>query len=340
MTPGAPASVWTTQAARDRAEATWHALNQRLGLAVEPVTTHLLRARIEPNTARIVLRITPGDGPPLVYKQTLAGASPAQFRAEVEAHHHMMQLFEGQAPLHVPDLIQADPDNQALIMDMAPGMTAQDALVLAETGAARHEILQRCAGWMAFLHRQTATGTAPFDPERMILRGRRALTQLRQRIFDVPQRRRFVACARRALDLAEQARGQPTTHAILHGDMNLRNLMLAPNGVWGLDFSARQPGSIGQDLARLLVNYGTFFFPPRAWQDPGADWFREARTALFDAYGPEHGSDPATAALIGLQILNDWRTIPRAPDARNVMHDRRWKGVQLMARAFLEDGGA
>ena len=167
-------------------------------------------------------------------------------------------MFEGEDALHVPALLHVDPDAQFLVMQAAEGQTAHD--LIADYDINRATVLQACGAWMGHLHRQTYERDNRVNPNVV----QASLRGLRDKVVSgesaVVGRRAFLDCAIVVDDMAEAARGQVTKLAATHGDMNLRNLIIGPQGRHGIDFGVIHTAPMAmilRDLSRISRTYFT-----------------------------------------------------------------------------------
>ena len=102
--------------------------------------------------------------------------------------------------------------------------------------------------------------------------------------------------------MAEAARGQVTKLAATHGDMNLRNLIIGPQGTHGIDFGAIHTAPIGHDLARFVANFANFFYPEDA-ADGDPQWLEDD----FDAFSLDTG--PTDGMIRRSGICCGWKSL-------------------------------
>ena len=237
-------------------------------------------------------------------------------------------MFEGEDALHVPALLHVDPDAQFLVMQAAEGQTAHD--LIADYDINRATVLQACGAWMGHWHRQTYERDNRVNPNvvQASLRGLRDKVVSGERA--VVGRRAFLDCAIVVDDMAEAARGQVTKLAATHGDMNLRNLIIGPQGTHGIDFGVIHTAPIGHDLARFIAHFANLFYPEDA-VDGEKQWLEDDLDAFFAGYGSDGRNDPAFRYLLRMEIIKDWAKVPKDPANRGA-HDRhRWMGIKFLS---------
>jgi len=309
--------------------AQWARTAPALGFALADHDLHLIRARLtDPHQRVVVLAQGRGDAPDLILKHTLAGQLYKHFDNGVVAHVRAVKVFDGEGRLHVPALLHVDPDAQFLVMQAADGETAHD--LIADDSTKRAAVLQACGAWMGHWHRQTYERDNPINPTVV----QKSLRSLRDQVAShdrgIVGRRAFLERAAVVDDMAEAARGQVTKLAATHGDMNLRNLIIGPQGTYGIDFGAIHTAPIGHDLARFFSNFANFFYPTDA-ADGDARWLENDLAAFFAGYGADGRNDPAFRYLLRMEIIKEWAKVPKDPAKRDAHHRHRWTGIQLLS---------
>ena len=235
-------------------------------------------------------------------------------------------MFEGEDALHVPALLHVDPDAQFLVMQAAEGQTAHD--LIADYDINRATVLQACGAWMGHWHRQTYERDNRVNPNvvQASLRGLRDKVVSGERA--VVGRRAFLDCAIVVDDMAEAARGQVTKLAATHGDMNLRNLIIGPQGTHGIDFGVIHTAPIGHDLARFIAHFANLFYPEASSNER---ILVHCDLDAFFASVEKLDNDPAFRYLLRMEIIKDWAKVPKDPANRGA-HDRhRWMGIKLLS---------
>jgi len=309
--------------------AVWAQVAPDLGFGNSDHQLHLVRARLRDAHQRVVL-LAQGQGgaPDLILKHSLSGQQQNHFDNGVAAHQRAYDAFADAKGLYVPQMMLVDHATQFMVMEAASGQTAHD--MIADDSTKREAVLRACGAWMGHWHRMTYERDNPVNPNVMhrTLRGLRDAVETREK--QVVGRRAFLECAARVADLAEDARGQLTKLAATHGDMNLRNFIIGPQGTYGIDFGAIHTAPIGHDLARFIANFANFFYPLDA-RDGDAAWLEADLDAFFAGYGAAGRDDPAFRYLLRMQVIKDWASIPKDQDARNALHRHRWEGIQLLS---------
>ncbi len=308
----------------------WSEVAPRLNLDPSAYSASIARAKLKDKNPRVVVRLE-GEGlPSLILKQYLDPSFIEHFRNGVQAHQRAMEAFAGQSEMGVPKLQLVDEDRLVCVMDHVAGYTAQDALGLAISQSDRAYILRACGAWLGHWHRATFVRENQITPNVM----QKFVTAQRDRVEEgtlkVPDPKRFITCSNKALETAEAARGKVTRLAITHGDMNMQNLILGPDGTFGLDFGAIHNAPIGHDLARFFVNFASYHYPDDS-SGREAEWLTRDHNAFFEGYAADAQEDPSFHYLMRTQVLKDWSTIPRSPGKRNALHQRRWRGLKILA---------
>lgn len=316
------------------AQATWAEIAPRLKLDPKDYALSMARARLHDKSKRIVVRLESTTQPTLILKQNLDGVQRNEFTNGVLAHKRALEVFEGHADFHVPKLYYVDEGRQLMILEHAAGYTAHDAMNLSITPKDRAYVLRACGAWIGHWHNFTQTRDNKITPNAMQKFVTSQMDRVKSGALTVPDPSRFVDCAEKTLAIAEAARGQITMLAATHGDMTPRNLILGPDGTFGIDFGAIHTAPIGHDLARFFVSLANFHFPDDATQgDP--NWLAKDHADFFEGYGIQHQDDPSFYYLMRTQILKEWAGIPKDPGKRNKQHKRRWSGTKLLVELLF-----
>ena len=309
--------------------ALWERTAPALGFALTNHDLHLIRARFSDPHQRVVISAQGhGDIPDLILKHSLAGQHQKHFDNEVAVHVRAADGFEDEDALHVPALLHVDLEAQFQVMQAADGQTAHD--LIADYDTSRATVLQACGAWMGHWHRQTYERDNRVNPNvvQASLRGLRDKVVSGERA--VVGQRAFLDCAAVVDDMAEAARGQVTKLAATHGEMNLRNFIIGPQGTYGIDFGAIHTAPIGHDLARFVANFANFFYPLDA-ADADVQWLEDDLDAFFAGYGAHGRDDPVFRYLLRMQIIKGWASTLKDSGSRNALHRHRWAGIQLLS---------
>lgn len=175
-------------------------------------------------------------------------------------------------------------------------------------------VMQAAGAWLGALHRGRVQPPAPFDPAP-------ALWPLIRKARQAPPPRpdAFAALLARIKDLAPQVHGRPMPQAIIHCDMTLGNLLIAPGCTTGIDLENDSPAPVARDLAMLLVDHEVWFGPQPA-----------ALSAFWQAYGMDMRDDPALGFFIALGLSRLWQEMPPDPERDTPRRGHVWAGLQAM----------
>ncbi len=312
------------------ARAAWPHLGRAAGLPEGGQRLDVIRTRSQRAATRTVLTVTgPGHGG-LVLKHA-PDESAARFDSQMAVHQRAEAAFEGVEGLGVPRLLAADRARRAWLMERVPGLTVQDAMQLAD-GAGRLALLEQAGRWLGHLHRSGEIQFGRHKPGPLLKQVTLWEAALADGTMPVLDQTRFRALMAHTRALAEASRGVKVTRTVVHGDANLRNLIVEGGQVWGIDMGAARLRPPPVDLARLLVWHETFFGPVDG--DP-VDTPEAARAALLAGHGGRWRDSSALAPYLAVELLRLWRSVPVSFMARGMLHHRRWAGVQRMAARLL-----
>lgn len=328
---GNPATAEQAEAA---AQAAWPALANAAGLDPAGYDVSILRTRVQRGEARTLLLVQAEGRPSLILKHA-EGEADGWFESQIAAHRRAHEIFADAPGLTVPDLLAVDTDRRAMLMEHVAGQTAHDAIAQAPDAAMRLDILRACARWAGHLHRGGEVKFGRVRPDRAL----RQMAEWRASVTGgevrIPDRDRFLSLLDRVTAHAEAARDRKTTRVAVHGDLSLRNVMVGPDGVTGIDFGTTGLQSPAADLARLLVMYATFFGPSA--QAGAPDDLAAARAAVLGAHAGRWRDGVELTHLLGVDVLRIWLSIPPHRWSRGATKQRRWRGISAIADALLTD---
>ncbi len=305
-----------------------------LGRRARAMVPTCLSCRSLPEGLRLVLLFSPGKSAEaaqenLVYKYKSAPTDPARFQAEIAAHRRAFQVM---GAARVPELLSVDEKAQSLLLRHVPGQTVQDALELADLGLADAEDAMRRAGaWIGAFHRATRRETRRIQPDAMRRWAEEMTEQVRRRQTDVPRRDLFLKYAAEIPAFCEAARGAETPISESHGDFHLRNLILARDSVYGVDFCETSLRPPAHDLSMFVLRYRVRFGGPAEAAPLRAFW---------EGYGGQEEVAAAFRYLLPIQLLSDWRRIPKKRDARSAGQQRQLRGLLRLAEEVFSGSTA
>lgn len=313
--------------------AEWRALAPKVAPGAADAPAEVLKARLGPKEARVVLRID--AAPALVFKRSFRGLEPAAFADALRGHREAEAALAGHRTARVPALRHGDPDRQCLVIEHAPGLTAQETMLLDyEDPARRRAALARAGAWLAAFHGAMPTPAHPFDPSHVVRFSGQLAEMAETRAEGVARRKDFLAAVARFHDWAEEFRGRQIRTARTHGDIHLRNLVFDGDVTWGFDFRHAHSAPIGYDVAALLVDHATQFADLRRLA-PGALLPDDELAAFFEGYGSAAAGDAGIAVMGRLRVLQAWFHMPRRKEDRHELQHHRFQALMRIARGMF-----
>ncbi|GGH55516.1 phosphotransferase [Frigidibacter albus] len=319
------------------AMALWPRLAAMAEVPVDGYAPKMLSWRDEPTRRRIVLEMTAPGHPPLVLKLAPLPADPALFSGSLAAQQAALRAMGG----GVPRVLAALPESHALLMERVPGDTAAAIMEQATRPEQLDDALEACGAWLSRFHTATDAGMRAYRPRAVcdhLARQRDAVEAGRRQ---VPLAREFLALSDRVIAEGARYDGLPARAGGRHGDMNLRNLVLAGDppgqgGAWGLDFAPAQSAPVGHDVARLLLNYAVTCTDPE--QIPEGEVLPpRALVAFFKGYAFSGCDDASIGFLLRNQIVADWARIPAAAAKSDLLQQIRLAALRAIARRAFPD---
>ncbi|SIS52320.1 Phosphotransferase enzyme family protein [Roseivivax lentus] len=308
--------------------ALWPGLAAEIGERPEAWQVSELARREDARVARILLRLSRDGADPMVLKHEARPRRPADFAHAMEMHLAAMEAL----PEGVPALLAADPEAQVCLMAHAPGPNLSVAL---RDGRADHaSLLVRAGAWVSGFHRGGFGERRIFQPKFTLRYLGQIVSEVEAHARQVADRAAFLDAARALMARQAAFEGQQTVSARTHGDLHLRNLIVGPQTVWGIDFAGGNQAPVGHDIARLLVDYATLYAPLDRIA-PGAVLPAEAQAAFFAGYDLVGADDPSVRLLLRHRVLADWWGLPAHSGSRSAAQDRRYRRLMpLAARVF------
>jgi hypothetical protein len=309
-----------------QALAEWGQIAPTLGLDPAAFRPKLIWQKDEPARSHIVVRLR---GPrTLILKRVFKAPEDEALDAGVtalRAAHDRLTTYEN---AHAPQVLFASDSGDIVVMTEATGKTLDDHLT---AGRPHAQMLKRTGAWLAAFHASSETEKRRYQPRFMVAHAGRMADAVQAGTLAVADPDRFVACCRAIPALAEAATDQATISATKHGDFNLRNILLGPDGETGLDFKPPSSAPVGFDIARMLMDYAEMFQPDTDLS-AGALLSDATLDAFFDGYDLVRRDDPAVTFVPYVQVLNDWRLIPPQPAKRSWRQKARYKVITVLAR--------
>ncbi|MDX5403006.1 MAG: aminoglycoside phosphotransferase family protein, partial [Rhodobacterales bacterium] len=294
------------------AQAAWADAAPRLGLSPDPAALTVISARREPRGGRIVARIMPGQGRPNMILKLRLGGDPERLAQATRAYHRAALSLAAHPGRAVPRVIMALPDHHAVILSECPGTDARSFLADSTTPADHPRVMQAAGQWLGALHRGQSDTPAVFDPANAL----RALTR-RARNTKSPHHPALIRLVEQSQTLAAALSGRLWPRAVIHGDMTLGNLLIAPGQISGIDLENDSPAPIARDIAMLLIDHELWFGHHPA-----------AISSFWQGYGADLGDDPLLRFHITLRLARLWSDMPPDPAKITPRRAHLWSGLQ------------
>lgn len=304
----------------------WAEIAPDLGLDPSQFRAKLIWQKDEPTRSHIVIRLR---GPrALILKRAFLrppGDDPTQTIIALKDAFARLEPFPA---AHAPEVLFASGAGDLVIMAEASGKTLDDHL---RGGRAHAPLLKRTGTWLAAFHASSETEERTYQPRFMVGHCERMADEVEAGKTSVADPERFITCCRMVREKAKSASDRKTISATKHGDFNLRNIILGPDGETGIDFKPLSNAPVGFDIARILMDYAELLQPPDGLE-PGCVLTAATIDAFFGGYDLVTRDDPAVGFLPFTQLLNDWRSIPVEAHQRSWRQAARYKTIVALAR--------
>lgn len=304
-------------------------------------TLTCLSKRDDPTTSRIsYLAAHPNKGR-FTFKFQRRPHAPNAFLEAYRMQEQAFRAFPHSDQLTLPKPIFVDPETQSSLLGYVEGTPLAEAMFQArQTPQRQLDLLTQAGRWLDAYHRHGPLETRNFKPHFTV----RYYTSLRDQILSgekqVAARQLFLRGIKALAEMAPEFDNQPTIAAAQHGDFHMRNLIFDGTCLAGIDLSSNQPGPVGHDIAKFLLDYTSI---ERKASDlrPGQVVHDDAKEAFFQGYTVVGPNDPSVNFLLYSKILGE--LIHVQPDAkdRTLAKERTLARLRPIARnAFAMQGAA
>ena len=308
-----------------QALAKWAEVAPQIGQEAAAFRSRLIWQKDEPTRSHVVLRLT---GPRrLILKAVFRAPADDPLHAAVSALRAAAERLSDHPKAHAPEVLYAD--DTLVIMTEATGKTLEAHLT---AGRAHGPLLRRAGAWLAAFHGASAMEDRTYQPKFMLRHAENMARDVRAGKMSVAEPALFLACCD-ALP-ARAVHDMRTLSSVRHGDFNMRNLLLGPDGETALDFKPSSYAPVGFDIIRLLMDYAELH-QPVADVPAGAVLSPATLQAFFRGYTLVDGHDPAVRFLPFVQLLNDWRLVPADTSKRSWRQAARMDTIAALAKNAL-----
>lgn len=304
----------------DRALGEWTQIAPTLGFDPAAFKARIIWQKDDAQRSHIVVRLK--GARTLILKRVFRAPNDVGLAEAVAAQAAAHVQLADNPKAHAPEVLYTANDGRIVVMAEASGKTLNDHL---SAGRPHAQMLRRTGRWLARFHASGPTETRTYQPKYMVGHVARMADEVAAGKLHIAQPDLFTACCAKIPVIAEGMMQQQTVSATKHGDFNLRNILLGPDGATGLDFKPVSSAPVGFDIARLLMDYAELFQPEGTAQT-GALLSDDTLDAFFDGYDLVGRDDPSVRFVPFVQLLNDWRLIPPDPARRS------WRQVARMDR--------
>lgn len=293
--------------------------------------THELLWQKNDHRSHIVLRLDCGDKS-YVLKRVFGADDSGQLKKMAQAQVDASNAMGNERRMRAPKVHYVSEDGAVLLMDHVTGNTLDTLLY---RGRDPKSLLKRSGRWLATFHRLMDRRKRPFRPEQMVAHIDRLCGQIENGSRRVTAPERFLKCASQIPKRAAQFAGQSTVVARRHGDMNLRNLIFAEDGLYGIDFHPPSQMPVGFDIVRLLLDYAEIH-QDNTTLKPGTFLREDVVASFFEGYRLIECDDPVFQFLQPVRLLLDWCAIPADPEVRSWRQQDRWRNMDRLIKIGFE----
>ncbi|KIT15439.1 phosphotransferase [Jannaschia aquimarina] len=319
------------------ARASWPRLRQAADLPDGGWSIVRLSLRDDLGIARVTCLATHADGTRVVIKHQLRPYEPDAFVRHAEQLRLAHAGFPADAAFAIPGLLAVDRGSQSMLMEYVPGRALADLMREAADVAEERAFLTRAGAWLDRFHRSGPVDRAPFDTLPVTRQMRRLRRSIRGGERSAPAQFFIVRGTRHVEAMASCLSGGSTVNARRHGDLHMRNLILSDTCVSGVDISADQPGPVGHDIAKLLLDYVSLFRMPEDLPH-GRLIPDDVRDAFFGGYGVIPSEDRSIEVLAQARLIQTMMRVPSRWGARTDAKRRSYERLRpLLRHVFSSD---
>ena len=254
------------------------------------------------------------------------------FQTQIMAQLYAADIMQGQETCSVPEILAADLERRAFLMEEVRGDTVAELL---SQGRNPNNMLRRSGGWMSTFHQASFSEDRIYQPRFMRDHIVRLLQQVQDGEKEIADFDEFELYAKIVMWNAERYENKRTKSSRTHGDMHLRNLILGNKGrSWGLDFTTERNAPVGHDIARFLVEYATTQLEPSNYV-AGHVVPPDVLNVFFRGYDFVGADDPSVQYLLKVRLLMDWAGQPADPSARSVKREVRLHNLKAITKLAL-----
>ena len=305
----------------------WKNAAAQIGLDEDTFDHKLLWQKDEPYRNHVVIAFNSPDRN-LVLKQIFKKTSEKDPCAAALAQKNAHQVLANQERAHAPELLFMSQDGSTVIMEQVRGQTLDSHL---SAGKDPVRLLRRTGQWLARFHGATHEGSRIYQPKFM----ENHIARIRSDVADgnsgVADRDLFLQCCDLIPEIARGFEGQTSVSCAKHGDFNLRNVILGPDGATAIDFKPHQTAPVGFDICQILLDYAELYQDENDVES-GKVLSAKTLSAFFDGYDFVKVGDPGVGFLQYVQLLNDWRLIPVTPAHRSWRQALRHEKISTLAK--------
>ncbi|MCC5972818.1 MAG: aminoglycoside phosphotransferase family protein [Rubellimicrobium sp.] len=310
----------------------WPRLMTMSGIA--PDGTNVLAQRVTRTKTleHLLVHLQTALGRGLVFKMIRRPADPARFAGIVEAQREAAVRLSTHPFARVPAILAVDHAARAMLMDRVPGDTVH---ALLEDGADPVTALAQAGRWMAAFHDAPRAERRPFRPHYMADHLGHLAEQIVRGEKRVPARAEFLRHVATIRAMAPAFAGRPGLSSVRHGDLHMRNIILAPDHAHGIDFHPPGTSPVGFDIARFLVDYAERLVPIEAI--PQGDVVPPAALgAFFSGYDLVSPEDAVVTFLLRVRVLSNWSSLPPSRLAMSLSQMARLARLRAIARKAMD----
>ncbi len=295
---------------QERTEALWPRIAANVGLPTEAARFHRLRVNSGRADLRCVLHIQAANGRDYVLRADYSHRGFQTFRRILDRHQAAAEGLRETRGVSVPAILWRDPQDKVALMEFAPGATAFQALDMSSLGLEnRGVVLRRIGHAVAALHQCSRTEVKRFWPKPYLGQVSESAQKVRAGELPIRKPKRFVGLCAYLHRVGRRARGQTYQGAVEHGDLHMRNILIAEDQISLIDFANHRGAVPQRDLANLFLANGLHHLA-EAGRPDGYGYIAQADWDAFETgYGAPVSNDPVFQFFFAMKLWAAWEKL-------------------------------
>ncbi|WP_424977755.1 phosphotransferase family protein [Leisingera sp. S232] len=325
------------EVAQRRTEALWPGIASDLGFPAAGAKFRRMQVNRKREGQSCVLRVSLLDGREFVLRADFSESYLGQYQVNLKRHQIAAETLKRTAGASVPQVLWHDSQRKFMLMELAPGETAFQALNLAGFGLGnRSQLLTRIGAAIAALHCCSTAEEQDFWPKRQLEKVSRIASSVRGGELTILKPKRFLGLCAYLHRAGRRARGVRFQPGFVHGDLHFRNILISEELVSFVDFSSQRFPIAEHDIANLWLANGLDHLAASS-RYAGFGGVSKADWDAFEAgYGRQLTREPLFQFCFALRLWESWIRYSASGLAEGDKGQRQRELLVQVLNQFLE----